>query len=104
MSEQVCNDLYSKFENFHEWIFNFIDKCMNKGLSYSQAKLLLPDSQYVEFYWTISAKALMEFIKFYYNDKNNTELQQYGKILLEIFLEVLPLIGQEFVKKELLYE
>ena len=104
LSEQECNALYTKFENFHQWIFNFVDKMMNRGVSYSQVKHILPDSQYVEFYWTIDLKSLMEFIKFYYNNKHNLELQKYARTLLEIMSEVIPLTAEEFIKKELTNE
>lgn len=101
LSEQECNALYTKFENFHQWIFNFVDKMMNRGVSYSQVKTILPDSQYVEFYWTIDLKSLMEFITFYYYDKHNIELKKYARTLLEIVSELLPITSVEFIKKEL---
>lgn len=104
LPEVVCNSLYTKFENFHQWIFNFVDKMMNKGVSYSQVKTILPDSQYVEFYWTIELKSLMEFITFYHCDKHNIELAKYAKTLLEILSELLPITSEEFIKKELLDE
>jgi len=95
-TEQEDNELSSKFDNFSHWANNFYKKLLTKGLTKEQAKMILPQNTYTQFYWTVDLKTLLFFLKWQYQDKSSYEMQQYSKVLLDFVKENLPIIGAVF--------
>ncbi len=100
LSEQECNELYTKFENFHRWVYNFYSKLIEKGVAKEQARMVLPQSMYTEFYWTVNARSLMNFLKLRIDNHAQWEIRQYAVTLLDFFVDSLPWTAEAFVKKE----
>jgi len=62
ISETECNEIYSKIENFNNWARNFYTKLQETyGISQEQARIILPQSIYTEFYWTINVQHFFLF-------------------------------------------
>jgi len=100
MSEEQCNQLYTKFENFHRAIYGFYKKLIDQGIKKEQINIILPQSMYTEFYWSINLNAFMNFLKITINDTSQWEMQQYASTLMDFFFEYLPDDAKLFVKKE----
>lgn len=100
LPEEQCNDLNTKFENFHKWIYNFYTKLLEQGVAKEQARMILPQSMYTEFYWTVNARSLMNFLKLRVDDHAQWEIRQYAVTLLDFFVDNLPWTAEIFIKKE----
>lgn len=94
-TEQENNELFSKYDNFSNWIHNFYKKLLAKGISREQARMILPQNIYTQFYWTVDLKTLLYLLK-YQSKVSSYEMQQYSKILLDFVKENLPNVGEIF--------
>lgn len=97
-TEQENNELYSKFENFNNWCYNFYKKLLTKNLSKKQASIIQPQNIYVQFYWTIDLKTLLYFLKQHFHD--TYEIKQYSSVILDFLKENLPDMSELFKNVE----
>lgn len=100
LTDAECNELNTKFTNFHNWAYNFYRKLLDQGVAKEQARMVLPQSMFTEFYWTVNARALMNFLKLRVDKHSQWEIRQYALATLEMFLENLPWTAEAFVLKE----
>ncbi len=102
MSEEECNELSSKFENFYAWTANFCNKLVYKHLlAKQQAHFTFPEGRYVEFYWTVNLRSLMNFIKFHLNNTNEEEMFKYANILFYFFAQNFPITAEMFMQNDM---
>lgn len=100
LPEQQSNELYTKFENFHKAIYGFYKKLIEQGVAKEQARMILPQSMYTEFYWTVNARALMNFLKLRCDEHAQWEIREYANAILDFFVEYMPWTAEAFIKKE----
>ena len=99
LTEAESNLLYKKIENFNKWSLNFFNKLTKEHfISNDQARMILPQSMYTEFYWTVNAKSLMNFLRHRLVNKDKWEMHQYAECLLDMFKQKLPKTAEEFIK------
>ncbi len=102
MTEEECNELSAKFENFYAWTANFYNKLLHKySLAKEQARFTFPEGRYVEFYWTLNLRSLMNFIKFHLNNTNEEEMYQYANILFYFFTQNFPITAEMFTQHDM---
>lgn len=70
-------------------------------LSKEQARIILPLSMYTEFYWTVHARSLMNFLKLRMSEHAQYEIRQYAAELCILFKEKMPQTYEEFYYKSL---
>jgi thymidylate synthase (FAD) len=83
LSEAQCNTLFTKFENYSKWSFNFYHKLLAEGVIPEQAVMILPMSVYIQFHWTIRASDLDTFA----HQSTDMEIDQYRTALLDYYKE-----------------
>lgn len=98
MSEQDCNELSTKFNNFYTWSYNFYRKLLEKGVAKEQARMVLPQSIFTEFYWTVNGRSLMNFLHQRLDVHAQWEIRQYAETILDIFKTNLPWTAESFLK------
>lgn len=76
------------FEIYH-WLLEW-------GVAREMARMVLPVATYTEFYWTVNARSLMNFLMLRTAPGAQWEMQQYAKVILDIFTEKMPLTAAAF--------
>lgn len=99
MSEEECNELYTRFENYYQYAHNFYKKLLRRGVAKEQARMVLPLGMYTQFYWTVNARALMNFLKLRLDDHAQKEIQDYAVALLDYFKQAAPWTADAFMRK-----
>jgi thymidylate synthase ThyX len=100
LSEQMCNELQGRLQNFYYQTHNFYKKLLDKGVSKEQAQTILPLGTYVQLYWATSVTELMNFLKLYFKAEQS-EVREYARAILDIFEEKFPSLAHAFIEKEL---
>ena len=72
-------------------------KMLAQGVAREMARMVLPVNLYTEFYWTINARSLMNFITLRADVHAQWEIQQYGEALAGIFAEKMPWTWDAFL-------
>jgi thymidylate synthase (FAD) len=98
MDEKTCNELTTKFNNFYTWSYNFYKKLLDQGVAKEQARMILPQGMFTEFYWTVNVRSLMNFLEQRLDEHAQWEIRQYANILMDIFHEKLPWTAEIFHK------
>jgi thymidylate synthase (FAD) len=102
LSEEQCNELHSKYKNFYDTTFNFYLKLLsNYNLAKEQARMVLPVGMYTQFYWTINARSLMNFLELRMDNHAQWEIRQYADVIFDMFKEKLPWTTEAFVAQNL---
>lgn len=76
-------------EHWHR-SFALYQRFIEEGMTRERARLVLPSSLYKEFWWTVNARSLMNFIELRTDQHAQFEIRQYANALEEIFGRVCP--------------
>jgi len=75
-------------------------KCLDMDLAPEVARNFLPVNTYTEFYWTVNARSLMNFLSLRNTPQALYEIREYAKVLETIFSEEMPVTANAFVENE----
>lgn len=67
------------------------------GIAKEIARCVLPVAQYTEFIWTVNARSLMNFLSLRNDANAQYEIQEYAKLIEDIFMKILPITHQSFI-------
>lgn len=76
--------------------FELYQELLEDGMSKEHARLVLPVSLYKEFWFTVNARSLMNFLELRNDDHAQWEIRQYAQALEEIFKKQTPAIAAAF--------
>ena len=68
-----------------------------KGVAKEQARCVLPVSQFTEFYWSVNARSLMNFLSLRNDEHAQKEIRDYAEAVEEMFSSVMPTTHSAFV-------
>lgn len=88
--EASCKQAYS-------WYLDLIE---HKGVAKEMARMILPLNLYTQFYLTVNARSLMNFISLRSADNAQWEIRQYSLAIEDMFKEAMPLTYQAFIDNE----
>ena len=63
---------------------------LEKGLAREQARALLPLGTYTEFYWTVNARSLFNFLELRTHASAQKEMQDYAYAIWAVAQEIAP--------------
>ncbi|HOJ86282.1 MAG: FAD-dependent thymidylate synthase [Elusimicrobiales bacterium] len=104
-SEKLNNEkLLKDYNDAIENSYKVYESLLKEGVAREMARMVLPVSQYTQFYWSINARSLLNFIKLRTDSHAQYEIREYAKVIAEIFSKKMPWTWEYFnkiyVKKE----
>lgn len=70
------------------------------GVAKEQARLFLPVNVYTEFYWTVNARSLMNFLSLRNHPTAQWEIVQYAQTIEKLWKEKMPITYRSFILNE----
>lgn len=67
------------------------------GVAREMARMVLPVNMYTEFYWTINARSLMNFVSLRADAHAQLEIQAYGEAVASFFAKKMPWTWEAFL-------
>jgi len=100
IEESVENSdiLINELKEIYEIIKNFYEKLLKSGVAREMARIILPLSTYTQFYWTVNARSLMNFISLRADINAQYEIKLYARKIAKIFREKMPITFKFFVE------
>lgn len=89
-------ELLKIYEESIEASYNAYQKLLKAGVAREMARGLLPVSQYTQFYWTVNARSLFNFISLRADEHAQYEIRVYAKAIAKIVEEKMPSSWQAF--------
>lgn len=97
--EPRTNDaLKEKITAFYESSYALYQELLTSGVAKEHARLVLPLSLFTQFYWTVNARSLQNFLYLRLEEHAQMEIRQYANAIAEIYLEKMPWTYEAFHK------
>jgi len=90
--------LLSEYKKAIKNSYQTYEKLLKEGVAKEMARMVLPVSQYTEFYWTINARSLLNFLKLRMDSHAQKEIREYANSIAKIFEEKMPWTWEAFNK------
>ena len=87
-----------KLEKFYHSTYQLYEELLTAGIAKEQARIVLPLALYTQFYWTVNARSLMNFLKLRTDVHAQEEIREYANAIAEVFKNKLPWTYESFEK------
>lgn len=92
--EKVKETMVKTFEE----AYHTYKDLLNMGVARELARIVLPLSTYTQFYWTVNARSLMNFLSLRADSHAQWEIEQYAIAIAKMFKSTCPWTYEAFVK------
>jgi thymidylate synthase (FAD) len=93
LAETTREELQAAYEN----AFETYERLVEQGVARELARSVLPVGAYTEFYWTVNARALMNFLSLRTAEAAQREIRRYAEACEQFFAEAMPVTHDAFV-------
>lgn len=90
--------LLREYENSLKNSYETYEKLIKKGVAREMARMALPVSQYTQYYWTVNARSLLNFLRLRMEQHAQHEIREYANVIAGIFREKMPWTWEAFDK------
>jgi thymidylate synthase (FAD) len=81
----------------YDHAYSTYERLVEAGVARELARLVMPVGAYTEFYWTVNARSLMNFISLRAADAAQREIRRYAEAVERLFAEKMPVTYDAFV-------
>lgn len=90
------NALHKIYEDAINASFEAYNKLIEAGVAREMARGVLPVCQYTQFYWSVNARSLLNFLQLRQDGHAQYEIRVYADAIAQIFKEKLPWSWEAF--------
>jgi thymidylate synthase (FAD) len=94
---EVAERTREELEAVYETAFAAYERLVELGVARELARAALPVGAYTEFYWTVNARALMNFLSLRAAEAAQREIRRYAEACERFFAEQMPVTYQAFL-------
>jgi thymidylate synthase (FAD) len=94
---EVAEQTREELEAVYETAFAAYERLVELGVARELARAALPVGAYTEFYWTVNARALMNFLSLRAAEAAQREIRRYAEACERFFAERMPVTYQAFL-------
>lgn len=91
-------ELTRLIEQTHDLLYRNYQALLQGGVARELARGLLPMNSYTQFYWTVNARSLLNFINLRADIGAQWEIRQYAEALAHVFRELMPWTWDAFAQ------
>jgi thymidylate synthase (FAD) len=96
LAEQTREELQAVYETAYAAYTAFVER----GVARELARLVIPMGAYTEFYWTVNARSLMNFVSLRAADTAQREIRRYADAVERLFADAMPVTHAAFVAND----
>src|ERR687893_1459270 len=97
VSDEVAETTREELRQVYEAAYTAYEKLVEQGVARELARAALPVGAYTEFYWTVNARALMNFLSLRGAEAAQREIRSYAEACERFFAERMPVTYEAFV-------
>ena len=94
LAETTREELRAVYEHAYETYTRLVEQ----GVARELARSVLPVGAYTQFYWTVNARALMNFVSLRNSEFAQLEIRRYAEAVEAFFAELMPVTHAAFVE------
>jgi len=84
----------------YEQAYSTYQELLDKGIAKEIARNVLPVAIYTQFYWTVNARSLMNFVSLRNAETAQREIRHYGAAVEALFARCMPITHAAFVAND----
>ena len=97
VSPELAEQTREELQAVYEQAYAAYERLVELGVARELARTALPVGAYTEFYWTVNARALMNFVSLRAHDAAQREIRRYAEAVERLFAERMPVTHAAFV-------
>lgn len=90
LPEDIATDVELLMRSCNDSAFKLYESLVGRGVAKEVARMILPLSSYTEFYWTVNARSLMNFLSLRNDAAAQYEIRVYADAVESLFSQVMP--------------
>jgi len=94
---ELAETARAEMEKANKASYATYDRLIEAGIARELARTVLPVAAYTEFYWTVNARSLMNFLSLRNAEAAQREIHRYAEVVEGLFAERMPLTHAAFV-------
>src|SRR5207244_733943 len=94
---EVAEQTRAELRTVYDVAFAAYERLVELGVARELARCVLPVGAYTEFYWTVNARSLMNFVSLRAAESAQREIRRYAEAVEQFFAEKMPVTHAAFV-------
>jgi thymidylate synthase (FAD) len=100
VSPELAEQTREELQAVYEHAFATYERLVEAGVARELARAVMPVGAYTEFYWTVNARALMNFVALRAHETAQREIRRYADAVEAFFAEAMPVTHAAFVAND----
>ena len=100
VSDELAEQTREKLQEVYDAAYQTYEELVEAGVAREVARAALPVGAYTEFYWTVNARSLMNFISLRNSDTAQREIRRYAEACERFLEEQRPVTYAAFVAND----
>jgi thymidylate synthase (FAD) len=100
VSPELAEQTREEMQAVYEQAFTTYERLVEAGVAREVARSVLPVGAYTEFYWTVNARSLMNFLSLRNAEMAQREIRRYAEAVETFFTELMPVTHAAFVAND----
>ena len=97
VSDELAETTREELQAVYEHAYATYERLVEQGVARELARAALPVGAYTEFFWTVNARSLMNFVSLRAAEAAQREIRRYADAVERFFEERMPITYQAFV-------
>jgi thymidylate synthase (FAD) len=97
---ELAEETREQLREVYETAYAAYTELVEKGVARELARSVLPVGAYTEFYWTVNARALMNFVSLRADETAQREIRRYADAVERFLAERMPVTYEAFVAND----
>jgi len=97
VSDEVAETTREELRQVYESAYGTYERLVELGVARELARAVLPVGAYTEFYWTVNARSLMNFLSLRNAEAAQREIRRYAEACERFFADRMPVTHEAFV-------
>jgi len=97
-TEDETERMLQEYQYALEVMSSTYESLLSKGVAREQARAILPVGTYTEFYWTVNARSLFNFLALRTDENAQQEIRDYAHLIKDLAEEIAPWSFEAFWK------
>jgi thymidylate synthase (FAD) len=95
--DELAERTREELEAVYEQAFAAYERLVEAGVARELARCALPVGAYTQFYWTVNARSLMNFVSLRNSEFAQLEIRRYAEAVESFFAELMPVTHAAFL-------
>jgi thymidylate synthase (FAD) len=97
VSDDIAEKARDELQTVYEAAYSTYERLVEMGVARELARAVMPVGAYTEFYWTVNARSLMNFVSLRAAETAQREIRRYADACEHFFAERMPVTHAAFV-------